>query len=73
MVSPKTRAAILAKQRAIVAGRFNVFTGPILDQKGKVVVPKGKTLKVRPDLYSMQWLAKGVVGKVSTVFVPRLI
>ncbi len=69
-VSPKTRAAILAKQRAIVAGRFNVFTGPILDQKGKVVVPKGKTLKVLPDLYSMQWLAKGVDGKVSTVLPP---
>jgi basic membrane protein A and related proteins len=69
-VSAKTRAAILAKQKAIVAGKFNVFTGPILDQKGKVVVPRGKTLKVLPDLYSMQWLAKGVIGKVSTVQPP---
>ena len=40
------------------------------DQKGKVVVPAGKTLKVLPDLYSMQWLAKGVIGKVSTVAPP---
>ncbi|HET9461209.1 MAG TPA: BMP family ABC transporter substrate-binding protein [Gaiellaceae bacterium] len=69
-VSSETRAAIRAKQKAIVAGKFNVFTGPLYDQKGKLVVPKGKTLKVLPDLYSMQWLAKGVIGKVSTVAPP---
>ena len=67
---PEDEAAILAKQKAIVAGKFNVFTGPILDQKGKVVVPKGKTLKVLPDLYTMQWLVKGVDGRVSTVLPP---
>jgi len=69
-VSAKTKAAIAAKRKAIVSGKFNVFTGPLVDQKGKVVVPVGKTLKVLPDLYSMQWLAKGVVGKVSTVAPP---
>ena len=31
------------------------------------MVPAGKTLKVLPDLYAMQWLVKGVIGKVSTV------
>ncbi len=56
--------------KAIVSGKFNVFTGPLVDQAGKVVVPDGKTLKVLPDLYSMQWLVKGVVGKVSTVLPP---
>jgi basic membrane protein A len=69
-VTAKTKAAIAAKKKAIVSGKFNVFTGPLVDQKGKVVVPAGKTLKVLPDLYSMQWLAKGVVGKVSTVAPP---
>jgi basic membrane protein A and related proteins len=69
-VTAKTKAAIAAKRKAIVSGRFNVFTGPIRDQKGKIVVPAGKTLKVLPDLYSMQWLAKGVIGKVSTVAPP---
>ena len=69
-VTAKTRAAIIAKQKAIVSGKFNVFTGPLYDQTGKLVVPKGKTLKVVPDLYAMQWLAKGVIGKVSTVAVP---
>ena len=69
-VSAKTKAAIAAKRAAIVSGKFNVFTGPIVDQAGKVVVPAGKTPKILPDLYSMQWLVKGVVGKVSTVLPP---
>jgi basic membrane protein A len=69
-VSTKTRAAINAKKRALVAGKFHVFQGPIYDQKGKLMVPKGKTLKVLPDLYSMQWLVRGVIGKVSTVLPP---
>jgi len=66
-VSAKTRALINAKKKAIVAGKFHVFQGPIYDQKGKLMVPKGKTLKVLPDLYSMQWLVKGVIGNVSHV------
>ena len=69
-VTAKTKAAIAAKRKAIVAGKFNVFTGPALRPEGQAVVPKGKTLKVLPDLYSMQWLAKGVIGKVSTVAPP---
>jgi basic membrane protein A len=69
-VSAKTRGAILAKKRAIVAGKFNVFQGPIYDQKGKLMVRKGKHLKVLPDLYEMQWLVKGVIGSVSKVQPP---
>jgi basic membrane protein A and related proteins len=69
-VTAKTRSAIKAKERAIEAGKFHVFQGPIYDQKGKLMVPKGKTLKVLPDLYTMQWLVKGVVGKVSKVTPP---
>ena len=69
-VTAKTKAAIAAKRKAIVSGKFNVFTGPLYDQKGKLMVKKGQTLKVLPDLYSMQWLSKGVVGKVSTVAPP---
>jgi basic membrane protein A len=69
-VSAKTKAAINAKKAAIVAGKFNVFQGPIYDQKGKLMVPKGKHLKVLPYLYSMQWLVKGVIGSVSKVQPP---
>jgi basic membrane protein A len=60
-VSAKTKAAIAAKMQAIKTGKFYEFTGPLWDQKGKLRVPKGKKLTVR-DLYSMNWLVKGVIG-----------
>jgi basic membrane protein A and related proteins len=66
-VSAKTKKLIAAKRKAIVSGKFHVFQGPLYDQSGKLRVPKGKYLKVLPDLYSMQWLVKGVVGKISSV------
>ncbi|HET7745380.1 MAG TPA: BMP family ABC transporter substrate-binding protein [Gaiellaceae bacterium] len=69
-VSAKTRKLILARQKAIESGKFYEFEGPLYDQKGKLMVPKGKRLKVLPDLYSMQWLVKGVVGNISKVTPP---
>jgi basic membrane protein A and related proteins len=65
-VSAKTKALIRAKQKAIQNGSFNEFRGPLYDQKGKLMVPKGKRLTIK-ELYSMQWLVKGVVGSVSHV------
>ena len=47
-VSAKTKALIAAKRKAIVSGKFSVFQGPLYDQKGKLVVPKGKTLRCCP-------------------------
>jgi basic membrane protein A len=66
-VSAKTKAAIAAKLAALKSGKFKVFQGPLYDQSGKLKVPAGKRLKVLPDLYSMQWLVKGVIGSVSKV------
>ncbi len=66
-VSAKTKAAITAKMAAMKSGKFAVFQGPIYDQSGKLRVPAGKRLKVLPDLYSIQWLVKGVIGSVSKV------
>ncbi len=60
-VSAKTKAAIKAKENAIKTGKFYEFTGPLYDQNGKLRVPKGKKLTVK-DLYSMNWLVKGVIG-----------
>src|SRR5438067_5070346 len=74
-VSAKTKAQILAKKKAIVAGTFNEFCGPVTDQSGKVRIPKGTCLDPRTKaginaLYSMQWLVKGVVGNISSVKPP---
>jgi len=69
-VSAKTKAQIAVKKKAIVAGKFHVFEGPIYDQSGKLKVKPGQQLKLLKDLYTMQWLVKGVVGKVSSVLPP---
>ena len=60
-VSAATKAAILAKEKAIENGTYYEFAGPLYDQSGKLRVPKGKRMTVS-QLYSMNWLVKGVVG-----------
>jgi basic membrane protein A and related proteins len=60
-VSAATKAAIAKKMHQIESGSYYEFTGPLYDQKGTLRVPKGKRLTVK-DLYSMNWLVKGVIG-----------
>ena len=60
-VSAKTKAQIAAKTKAIKAGSFNVFEGPLYDQSGKLRVKKGQKLTVE-QLYAIDWLVKGVEG-----------
>jgi basic membrane protein A and related proteins len=60
-VTAATKAKIAAKQKAIQAGTFYEFDGPLWDQSGKLRVPKGARLNVS-QLYAMSWLVKGVVG-----------
>jgi basic membrane protein A len=60
-VSAATKAAIAKKMQQIENGSFYEFSGPLYDQKGKLMVPAGKKLTVN-DLYGMTWLVKGVIG-----------
>lgn len=43
----------------IKAGELSVYRGPIRDNKGKVVVPEGKTLS-HGEIMGMDWLVDGV-------------
>jgi basic membrane protein A len=63
-VSAKTKAAILARQKAIKNGSFYEFEGPLYDQKGKLRVKAGVRLNVK-QLYAMDWLVKGIVGSAT--------
>jgi basic membrane protein A and related proteins len=60
-VTAATKAKIAAKLAALKKGTFYEFAGPLYDQAGKLRVPKGKKMSVM-DLYSMNWLVKGVIG-----------
>jgi basic membrane protein A and related proteins len=60
-VSAKTKA-LIAKQRALlVSGKWNEFQGPIYDQSGKVRIKPGHRPSFN-DLYSMNYLVRGVIG-----------
>lgn len=47
----------------ILAGKLNVFAGPIKDQSGKEMVPAGSVLSDKDQL-EMKWFVEGVEGKI---------
>ena len=61
--TPRIRARVLNRRRALISGKFKLFTGPIRDQDGKLVVPAGKSLTVR-EVDQMNYLVRGVIGEI---------
>ena len=47
----------------ILAGKLDPFTGPIVDNTGKEIVPKGKVIPVG-DILGMMYYVQGVQGKI---------
>ena len=62
-VAEDTRKTIEKKKEATINGSFDAFSGPIKDQDGKVRIPKGEKASL-DDLFSMDYLVEGVVGKI---------
>jgi basic membrane protein A len=60
-VSAKTKSLIAQQKALIESGKWNEFSGPIYDQSGKLRVKKGERLTL-PQLLSINWLVKGVIG-----------
>jgi len=60
-VSAKTKTLIAKWNAKLRANRGAEFTGPLYDQSGKLRIPAGKKMTVQ-QLYSMNWLVKGVIG-----------
>jgi basic membrane protein A len=54
---------VLGRQRDIATGKLKPFAGPISDNDGKLIIPKGKTLS-DPQILGMNWLVQGVQGKL---------
>ncbi len=60
-VSDDTKSLIDTQKQALVDGSFYQFTGPLTDQDGKVRVKEGVKMTL-PEILSMDWFVKGVVG-----------
>lgn len=63
LVDSATKALIAKKQAEIKSGAFNVLSGPIKDQKGKVRIAAGAVMSLA-DALSWQWLVEGVEGSI---------
>jgi basic membrane protein A len=54
-----------AVKAGMVAGKFDIFKGPLKDNKGAVAIPAGKAYKQTDlELEKMNYLVEGVVGSV---------
>jgi basic membrane protein A and related proteins len=62
-VPQDVRDLIDAKKKEIIDGTFDVFTGPITDQSGKVHGEAGKSL-TDEEILSTNWFVKGVNGTI---------
>jgi basic membrane protein A and related proteins len=60
-VSAATKKLIAAEKAKIVSGKWNEFSGPIYDQKGKLRIKAGARASFG-DLMTMDYLVKGVIG-----------
>jgi basic membrane protein A and related proteins len=62
-VPDAAKKAVAAKKAEIAAGKFAVFTGPIMGQDGKPVVAAGKSLSDQ-EIDSIKWYVEGVEGQL---------
>lgn len=53
---------VLALQRDIAAGRLHPFTGPLVDNTGRTIVPAGQVMQ-DPQILAMDFLVAGVQGR----------
>jgi basic membrane protein A len=60
-VSAATKKLIAQQKALIESGKWNEFSGPIYDQSGKLRIKPGHRPSFN-DLYSMNYLVKGVIG-----------
>jgi basic membrane protein A len=62
-VPQDVRDLVEAKKKEILAGTFEVFQGPIVDQSGKVRAEKGKSL-TDEEILTTNWFVKGISGTI---------
>lgn len=63
MVPADVQEKVNALKQEISDGEVHVFTGPIEDQDGKVVIPEGK-MATDEEMLNMNWFVKGIIGTV---------
>jgi len=63
MVAEDTKKLVEVAKQKILTKQWDVFTGPIKDQKGEVKVPAGQVMPDK-DMLSFDWFVEGVDGTI---------
>ena len=63
MVPEDVKKMVEAKKQEIVSGKWDVFTGPIKNQKGEVKVKEGQQMTDQ-EMLSFDWFVEGVEGTI---------
>ncbi|MDI6893717.1 MAG: BMP family ABC transporter substrate-binding protein [Bacillota bacterium] len=63
MVPDDVKKLVEDKKQEIVSGKWDVFTGPIKDQSGKVRVAEGQKMTDQ-EMLSFDWFVQGVEGTI---------
>jgi simple sugar transport system substrate-binding protein len=58
------RSEVLARQRDMAAGRLKPFTGPMVDNQGRQVLPAGRVM-TDEQIRTMNFLVSGVQGRLA--------
>ena len=65
MVTPEAKKDADDAKAKLTAGTFVIFKGPIKDNKGNVVIPKGKEIaQTDKEMDNMNYLVEGVKGEM---------
>jgi simple sugar transport system substrate-binding protein len=62
-VPDAVRREVLARERDIASGRLRPFAGPIEDNRGRLIVPRGASL-TDAQIQTMDFLVSGVQGSL---------
>ncbi|MCD6186532.1 MAG: BMP family ABC transporter substrate-binding protein, partial [Desulfuromusa sp.] len=62
-VPQKTQTLVAERKQALMEHKLRVFTGPIKDQHGKIILAAGKTFTDK-ELLSMNYFIEGVQGAI---------
>lgn len=63
-VPDDVKAKVEAAKAKIISGEWDVFTGPLYDQKGELKLAEGERMS-DADMLALQWFVKGVNGTIS--------
>lgn len=62
-IPSETRKLVEFVKESLISQSFKVFSGPIYDYTGRLVVDEGEELQ-REQILSMDWLIDGIVGEI---------